>query len=443
MGKKMSCYRTSLPVELLEIIVEELLDLKGRKRTTRRGLNGRDGTFAPIASFSLVSRQLRQVAFRVYFREVKITSIKDLNRISAIPAWSLYARTLTTTTIILLSTSQSRVPLRSLRLKHLSLSFNATTIIKLRTATYSLVPLFSASFTSLSLTHLPSIRRSLLSTIAGSCPELESLELSVVERLDDTCCIDCLEESACCIVHSALGDRTSEGSVEDLAVSYATALKPLTHLRHLSLGIFLSPDSVLFTHLTRHLPSSFLSSPAPLPNTSTPTSSCSPAVDICSAPQTPAPGTHHTCIARLYSCVSSASAKPIPMPTNGEAQLALSPDAALSTPSTCARCRQKHLKATKKLELTASARVAQILKGLQSVAWSSWFVDLERNVDGSGEKGENEGGDGGGAVGTFSIDDVDDGGGDGGEERDERARRWARFWIARREGRVKLRGRPW
>lgn len=141
----------------------------------------------------------------------------------------LPTRTLTTTTIILLSTSQSRVPLRSLRLKHLSLSFNATTIIKLRTATYSLVPLFSASLTSLSLTHLPSIRRSLLSTIAGSCPELESLELSVVERLDDTCCIDCLEESACCIVHSALGDRTSEESVEDLAVSLIYWVKVADH----------------------------------------------------------------------------------------------------------------------------------------------------------------------------------------------------------------------
>lgn len=59
-----------------------------------------------------------------------------------------------------------------------------------------------------------------MNMIAGSCPNLESLELSVVERLDDDCCIDCLEESASCIVHSAIGDRASEASVEELAVSF-------------------------------------------------------------------------------------------------------------------------------------------------------------------------------------------------------------------------------
>lgn len=126
-------------------------------------------------------------------------------------------RTLTTTTLIL-SMSRDRVPLPNLHLKRLSLSFNATTLHKLRTVSQALVPLFPASLTSLSLTFLPSIRRSLLSMIAGACPELVVLELSVVERLDDTCCVDCLEESAGCIVHSAIGDRASVSYVEEMAV---------------------------------------------------------------------------------------------------------------------------------------------------------------------------------------------------------------------------------
>lgn len=52
-----------------------------------------------------------------------------------------------------------------------------------------------------------------------------------------------------------------------------------------------------------------------------------------------------------------------------------------------------------------------------------------------GEEGGDGELEGGGDEGFYGA------GGRG--DREERARRWARFWIVRNEGRVKVRGRPW
>jgi hypothetical protein len=60
------------------------------------------------------------------------------------------------------------------------------------------------SLCSLTLTHLPRIDTFLLTCIAGAFPHLRSLELSVIDRLEHTCCWSCLIESSSGAFHSPL-----------------------------------------------------------------------------------------------------------------------------------------------------------------------------------------------------------------------------------------------
>lgn len=120
--------------------------------------------------------------------------------------------------------------------------------------------------TSLALTGLWRIDVFLLSVITRGFPGLVSLHLSCSEHLDVSCCWACFEDSSSAVVHSPVPNHfptvaslTVRSSarypliVETLLQSeFTKALKPLTKLTHLHLGIFLSDEDMLENHIDHY-----------------------------------------------------------------------------------------------------------------------------------------------------------------------------------------------
>ncbi|KAG6832115.1 hypothetical protein H0H87_002628 [Tephrocybe sp. NHM501043] len=104
---------------------------------------------------------------------------------------------------------------------------------------------------SLTLLGLPRIDCLLLKLIAQRFPRLVDLYLSCTERIDFKCCWACFEDSLGCILHSPVPDDYL--NAVKMANAFGTALKPLKYLEHLHLGVFLSDDSLLSSHISHVL----------------------------------------------------------------------------------------------------------------------------------------------------------------------------------------------
>ncbi|KAG7444473.1 uncharacterized protein BT62DRAFT_971188 [Guyanagaster necrorhizus] len=107
------------------------------------------------------------------------------------------------------------------------------------------------TLTTLTLTALPRIETRMLQRIALSFPSIVNLYLSCTERLNFSHCWCCLEDSLTCTMHSPVPERYLE--VHDLATAFADALKPLKNLTDLHLGVFLSHEDLVYSHM-RHAP---------------------------------------------------------------------------------------------------------------------------------------------------------------------------------------------
>jgi hypothetical protein len=70
---------------------------------------------------------------------------------------------------------------------------------------------------SLALINITRIDAPLLSLVSLTFPNLLKLYLSCTERLDASCCWDCLDESASCVLHSPIPDMFAD--IHGLAVS--------------------------------------------------------------------------------------------------------------------------------------------------------------------------------------------------------------------------------
>ncbi|KAJ2929474.1 hypothetical protein H1R20_g7620, partial [Candolleomyces eurysporus] len=105
----------------------------------------------------------------------------------------------------------------------------------------------SQSLRHLRFTKLPAIEISLLRFIARVFPALVSLEIDSASRLNVGCCTGCFEDSLTLTVHSPVSRRFH--SAEALAMAYGEALQPLTSLKRLYLGIFLSPEELVENHV--------------------------------------------------------------------------------------------------------------------------------------------------------------------------------------------------
>lgn len=124
----------------------------------------------------------------------------------------------------------------------------------------------SADLYDLNFTDLAEVDHSMMQCIASKFTSLVSLELSCAERLDDSCCWSCFEESSTCFTHSPIPDTYS--SCFTLVVS---ACNPLLTLR----VELCSPDTIQVIFETanqspespsRYLPFDRRSSPRTFPS---------------------------------------------------------------------------------------------------------------------------------------------------------------------------------
>ncbi|KAF8880193.1 hypothetical protein BD779DRAFT_1676064 [Infundibulicybe gibba] len=225
--------------------------------------------------------------------------------------------------------------------------------------------IIATNLTSLTLSSLPRIDIPLLRLIVKSFPRLVNLHLSCTERLDFNCCWVCFEDSLGCTIHSPVPD--SYANPEDLGEAFANALKPLTWLTHLHLGIFLSHEQLMYAHIDHSL-------------------------------QTER-SLHHE------------SAEP-------ECQLC---DAVAA--------------GVRVQELAVSLVLAQKLKAVKSIGWSSFFVacatkgseeDRGQNTNhGNGANEQSRASDPGGRAATISVP------------------LQTTIWVLRIGGRIRVRRRPW
>ncbi|KAF9244107.1 hypothetical protein BU15DRAFT_42406 [Melanogaster broomeanus] len=209
--------KRNLPIELIEYILE----LFFRQYPS----------FRSIRPFSEANSQFRKVALRRYMISLRIDSARQLVSLERVHR-------------SILSRSDSWG----------SAGFNwIKSTQKNRLRQIFDVPLMNAPMvhlTTLTLTDLWRIDAVLLGIISKVFPGLTSLHLSCSEHLDVSCCWPCFEESASAVVHSPIPNHFS--SVLKLSTDFAKALKPLTKLANLHLGIFLSDEEMLENHLEHY-----------------------------------------------------------------------------------------------------------------------------------------------------------------------------------------------
>jgi hypothetical protein len=135
---------------------------------------------------------------------------------------------------------------------------------------------------------------------------------------------------------------------------YAGCLRPLVNLKCISIGVFLSSPIVLKEHIDSHFSA----------REDLQLVGCS-LDDSFSAPHTPALDGYEG-RPQVYSYRHST--KEVTTPEKGTV-IGCRP----YTPSKCAHCWEAHGHRTREDELMATMKLAQNLRSLQFVRWSSWF----------------------------------------------------------------------
>lgn len=156
-----------------------------------------------------------------------------------------------------------------LRVLHISFAAEVRSTQKTRSIQIFSVPLANSPMTHLTLLTLTELWRIdvlLLGTVSAAFPGLTSLHLSCSEHLDVSCCWTCLEDSSSAVVHSPIPNHFPTVAALTVCFSarcslsiktlfqnaFAKALKPLTKLTDLHLGIFLSDEEMLENHIDHY-----------------------------------------------------------------------------------------------------------------------------------------------------------------------------------------------
>ncbi|KAI0917854.1 hypothetical protein AcV5_002686 [Taiwanofungus camphoratus] len=202
--------------------------------------------FSSIASFSLVSYQFRQTAFRRFFASLYARSVTYWNHCCRVPGVFSWVRNFKSSSPILTQQVHLLSQFEDLRAVEIDFSPDGLATQNNRTKLI-LTHLPAFTLVELRMTFLPSINTRLLTLIASTFANLKTLELTCTERLDEQCCWLCYEESSTCVIHSPIPDIYA--TVEDLSIAFATALRPLKKLTNVFFGIFLSDLDVFLTHI--------------------------------------------------------------------------------------------------------------------------------------------------------------------------------------------------
>ncbi|KAH7885790.1 hypothetical protein F5I97DRAFT_2022834 [Phlebopus sp. FC_14] len=212
-----------LPLELIEYIFDLFLRCYP--------------AFSCIKPFSMASSQFRTIALRKYMSALRIYSAAQLVSYESMH-FSLVSR----------SKNQDKTGLEWISFGTDGRSTQKTRLTRIleRHLAAHIMP----HLTSLTLTKLWRIDISLLSMVAKAFPMLKTLHVSCSEHLDVSCCWVCFEDSSTAVIHSPIPNYFSSAS--KLSTEFAKALKPLTNLADLHLGIFLSDEEMVSTHLEHY-----------------------------------------------------------------------------------------------------------------------------------------------------------------------------------------------
>lgn len=99
----------------------------------------------------------------------------------------------------------------------LELDFSGDGLATLSQRAELFIKFLPPSLTVFRLVCLPRIDTHILGLIAARCPALETLDMTVLDRLEKSCCWSCLDESSTCAVHSPIPDMYS--NVQELSVA--------------------------------------------------------------------------------------------------------------------------------------------------------------------------------------------------------------------------------
>ncbi|RDB15745.1 hypothetical protein Hypma_003631 [Hypsizygus marmoreus] len=240
-----------VPAELIDRIVE---------LTLMTSDNDCISAFRTIASFSLASKDFREISLRQYFHDITTTTVENWTNLFSIletltdkgvgkntnSAFTWVRAFCASSDII----SHKPIRLSSFtNLHRLSIDLAKEGLSTQHPCLRALFSYFDANhliLTSLTLSHLPRIDPLLLRLIAETFPRLSDLYLSCTERVRTDCCWSCFEDSFTCTIHSPIPDDYTD--VRDMANAFSTALQPLTDLADLHLGIYLSDELVVYSH---------------------------------------------------------------------------------------------------------------------------------------------------------------------------------------------------
>ncbi|KAJ6518788.1 hypothetical protein C8R45DRAFT_779375, partial [Mycena sanguinolenta] len=241
------------PAEILEIVVEFTLQ-SYRADTTSPQL------FALVAPLTLASSQLRLLVFRRFLRHIILS---DMEFSGTNSQWSRFFRLLDslderTNGECFTWVRSLRAPSKTLMGRFHSARLTALTHLEELSVDLAsegfitqkhflkLIDIASPKLTVFTLTSLPCIDIPLLRLVAATFPCLIDIYLSCTERLEFHCW-SCYEESLGRTTHSPIPDIFSDS--RGMAIVFARILKPLAHLAHLHLGIYLSDEMLLQYHI--------------------------------------------------------------------------------------------------------------------------------------------------------------------------------------------------
>ncbi|TFK69326.1 hypothetical protein BDN72DRAFT_840691 [Pluteus cervinus] len=250
-----------VPQEIIDRIIELALEglVPGGARQT---------DFIKIKNLMLVSRNVRQITLKSFFQNFVVEEKPNWHNLldflflegrhdPKVGFTRIRHLVLSSKVLVEGNSAGKRTfqPISLHRMKNLQslwCDFSAETLVYQHDCSVCLLESLSRGFghsqlTSLTLERITRIDTSLLESIAQGLPTLVDLHLSTTERIDLSCCWTCYEDSLTCISHSPIPGAYP--TAEALAESFAIALGPLKRLAHLSLGIFLSDESLVYSHI--------------------------------------------------------------------------------------------------------------------------------------------------------------------------------------------------
>ncbi|KLO19095.1 hypothetical protein SCHPADRAFT_865708 [Schizopora paradoxa] len=226
--------KTFLPTELLDIVICDLLQT--------------DYRFEVISGFASSCRAFRWIALRCFFMHLRVSLSERWRQIPHLTYMVKSVNLLATAEAI----TNPPVSLLSFHALHyVQVTFFRYSVIMQHQTIHAIIKSLPTTLAALVFEDLADIELGALAAIGARFPSLTRLELSCVERLDDSCCWSCFEESSSAVWHSPIPDIFSNTS--NLTACICAALKPLTELQHLFLGFFLSPEYLLQEHFS-HAP---------------------------------------------------------------------------------------------------------------------------------------------------------------------------------------------